>query len=1214
MSRKVCLFYQQGKCRNGTSCTFLHVPANPSDPTASISGSAGKQPRVCSFYLQGTCRFGSKCALSHALPNAGVKTASTSKAVAAELPARLPIVAVPTLSLSLNQAAAPDPTRTASPISTPPATLRSLPMPVPMPDATVRAGSNGRPVDFYDAFDPTLPPSHSDFLLSSSSTANSLASVSRFYHSSPNAWASDYAVEDRLPSPEQRLHSLSLPVASTPGTPTSPIHNVNNGRSNGFATDVDRASDDLDAFDLFDTSLNINDFDLTDHSDIEESETSKYMSYAISAGGITANAQAEASAPQLASTLSFAVKPPSEQPKQQGYTPYSVIAKTNVPAAVVKPISASSAAILHSGIAGNRIEKYDDAADGDGNDELCPFAYNGLCRFGDKCRYTHGLKCPRCQKYCLHPYLANLRDKHLEECANRAHITLPRSGSENGGVGAFADHGGGSGTIGVKVSSEMDCVVCFDKVLKKRDPRFGLLSCEHCVCLECIRHWRQNETMDNAKACPICRQVTHIVIPSSIWIADTAEKEAALEAYKRRMNRIDCKHYNQGEGTCPFGTSCLYRHVRRDGTVEEAKVRFVVGGHEGETRVMGAMATTTAESSGAASCCASLSTTSEPLLGYTWLNVSVVTYATSASASTAATAALVVEFHSGVVMSAAVLGAAADCSESFGSTSIYSCPVALSSPLLSFPVSAASFAAGIAFVTPTSITYQSLECTSQFSACPASSTIIDVIGTTSTTLAATVAVATTASTEFAVLTSTAAAAAAATSPTATSDSSIISSSAYSASDSQSPSSSGGLPPGIIAAIVITVLVAVAAVICIWRKFESYGRLKKGNDGLMPFHSNGRISRLDLPNPTNDNNTNLRAVAGHFLISNTRGLKLDSGAQTASSNAGRNRDPENSDNDSSDSSDGGTSTPATYHSSHRSNISHGFIGERAGSGSGRFVSTTALSTTSPESPYNQPVRVMGLGNSTSMRKNSSKRERGSPVQAYHGTNGIWPAADGLGYDSHQKPQSPLVQDCPESTISREDYMWSIEAARRSLERRAASSSESFNTAQSRMLHPTPPASTPVIGATPSELLHSVSANAADGGQRGNNNLTAPSPKTDLSLSSLKTGGNLGLQQFTGFREDTSSRSGSISNGGDYGGIMGNIDGNTVANTHPPGPVEGSTVRVEQVSKHWVPVGTGHTRGPDLTGGDEEARTLPQTSNEAIEAALQKLRGTITLKRA
>ncbi|KAJ3094598.1 hypothetical protein HK100_006088, partial [Physocladia obscura] len=55
------------------------------------------------------------------------------------------------------------------------------------------------------------------------------------------------------------------------------------------------------------------------------------------------------------------------------------------------------------------------------------------------------------------------------------------------------------------------------------------------------------------------------------------------------MNRIDCKHYNMGEGTCPFGSSCLYRHLRKDGTVDEGRVRFVVGGQEGETRVMGAV-------------------------------------------------------------------------------------------------------------------------------------------------------------------------------------------------------------------------------------------------------------------------------------------------------------------------------------------------------------------------------------------------------------------------------------------------------------------------------------------------------------------------------------------------------------------------------------------------------------------------------------------------
>ncbi|KAI9343634.1 hypothetical protein BDR26DRAFT_858447 [Obelidium mucronatum] len=251
------------------------------------------------------------------------------------------------------------------------------------------------------------------------------------------------------------------------------------------------------------------------------------------------------------------------------------------------------------------------------NDELCPFAYNGLCRFADKCRYTHGLKCPRCQKFCLHPRNLELRDKHLEDCANSdiRNYGSPSASSSigggggGGGFGIGPGGGGGGGTaaaaahslhsvVGVdnssvidasRISSEMDCVVCFERVLRKRDPRFGLLSCEHCVCLECIRQWRQNEGMDNSKACPICRQITHIIIPSSIWIVDPEGKEAALEAYKKRMHRIDCKHYNFGEGTCPFGTSCLYRHVRRDGTVDEGRVRFVVGGQEGEAKVMGSV-------------------------------------------------------------------------------------------------------------------------------------------------------------------------------------------------------------------------------------------------------------------------------------------------------------------------------------------------------------------------------------------------------------------------------------------------------------------------------------------------------------------------------------------------------------------------------------------------------------------------------------------------
>jgi E3 ubiquitin-protein ligase makorin len=90
------------------------------------------------------------------------------------------------------------------------------------------------------------------------------------------------------------------------------------------------------------------------------------------------------------------------------------------------------------------------------------------------------------------------------------------------------------------------------------------LDCEHPVCLECIRQWRQNDRMDNSKSCPICRQVTHVVVPSTIWLADPTAKAEALELYKKKMGSIDCKYYAFGDGTCPFSISCLYRYVRQD--------------------------------------------------------------------------------------------------------------------------------------------------------------------------------------------------------------------------------------------------------------------------------------------------------------------------------------------------------------------------------------------------------------------------------------------------------------------------------------------------------------------------------------------------------------------------------------------------------------------------------------------------------------------------
>jgi hypothetical protein len=36
----------------------------------------------------------------------------------------------------------------------------------------------------------------------------------------------------------------------------------------------------------------------------------------------------------------------------------------------------------------------------------------------------------------------------------------------------------------------------------------------------------------------------------------------------------DCVHFDFGDGTCPFGTSCFYRHAYRDGRLE---VRVLAG-------------------------------------------------------------------------------------------------------------------------------------------------------------------------------------------------------------------------------------------------------------------------------------------------------------------------------------------------------------------------------------------------------------------------------------------------------------------------------------------------------------------------------------------------------------------------------------------------------------------------------------------------------------
>ena len=46
-----------------------------------------------------------------------------------------------------------------------------------------------------------------------------------------------------------------------------------------------------------------------------------------------------------------------------------------------------------------------------------------------------------------------------------------------------------------------------------------------------------------------------------------------VSGYKAKLGSIDCKWFAFGEGTCPFGTSCFYRHTYPDGRAEDVSLR-----------------------------------------------------------------------------------------------------------------------------------------------------------------------------------------------------------------------------------------------------------------------------------------------------------------------------------------------------------------------------------------------------------------------------------------------------------------------------------------------------------------------------------------------------------------------------------------------------------------------------------------------------------------
>ncbi|MQL91244.1 hypothetical protein Taro_023854 [Colocasia esculenta] len=193
---------------------------------------------------------------------------------------------------------------------------------------------------------------------------------------------------------------------------------------------------------------------------------------------------------------------------------------------------------------------------------ICSFAAAGNCPRGESCPHIHGDLCPTCGKHCLHPYRTDEREEHIRMCQkNSKHLEA------------------------LRLSQEIECSVCLERVLSKPTPaerKFGLLSeCDHPFCISCIRNWRSNSPSSGMdvntalRACPICRKLSYFVIPSVIWYSSKEEKQEIVDGYKAKLRSIDCKYFDFGNGSCPFGTSCFYRHAYRDGRLEEVVLRHL---------------------------------------------------------------------------------------------------------------------------------------------------------------------------------------------------------------------------------------------------------------------------------------------------------------------------------------------------------------------------------------------------------------------------------------------------------------------------------------------------------------------------------------------------------------------------------------------------------------------------------------------------------------
>ncbi|TMW66421.1 hypothetical protein Poli38472_004186 [Pythium oligandrum] len=214
---------------------------------------------------------------------------------------------------------------------------------------------------------------------------------------------------------------------------------------------------------------------------------------------------------------------------------------------------------------------------------LCRFFVLGKCRFGSRCTYSHNI--PGGSDAPSHdvmasaaatlvdcPFFQRGNCKYGDYCRLR-HGQQPTAAAPHGAV-SFQPAAPTPVATTAQVSpsnqsQEFTCGICFEDIVEA-GKYFGLMSCDHCFCLDCLRSWRQSKDMEAevTRACPACRAPSNFIVPS-LTFCTGQDKEQVVDAYKRHLAIRECKYFDGTFGSCPFGPHCFYAH--RDASGRDVK-------------------------------------------------------------------------------------------------------------------------------------------------------------------------------------------------------------------------------------------------------------------------------------------------------------------------------------------------------------------------------------------------------------------------------------------------------------------------------------------------------------------------------------------------------------------------------------------------------------------------------------------------------------------